>query len=84
MPETRYIRVFEDGVEQGPEPYAVSDEQLHEEELDKEFNDSHVGVLHDVEHWDELSNKDKDKLLKFLARFYLYSLKRSYGVETGL
>jgi hypothetical protein len=72
MPETRYKRRYErDGIV-SQVSYEVTDEQLHQEALDAEFNDkSHQGLLA-YNNWPNLTPTQKDTVLKNLLGFVLY------------
>lgn len=79
MPETRYLKTYENGVLVSSVPYVVSDAQLLEERLQKEGNDAHTKVIQALANWGSLTLAQKDQLLKLLAGFYLVA-----GSKLGL
>ena len=73
MPETRYIRNFDvDGNELEPTPYEVSEEQLYQEQLGREFNDVHTQAILALKNWSSLTLAQKDTILKNLLRWALW------------
>ena len=84
-PNQRGVAVYKDGEFLGYEDIVtLPDEIVHREELDDEFNSKHVTVLQAVNNWEKVKPEQKDELLRYLARFYLYVMKKSFSVETGL
>lgn len=53
-------------------PYTVSDEELRQEELDREMNDTHITCLNALANWDSLKAAEKDALLLHLIRYRLW------------
>ena len=72
MSETRYVKVYEDGVLVAEEPYEVSDEQVYEEQLAHEFNEVHETAILALKNWDSLTLAQKDTILKHLIKWALW------------
>lgn len=73
MPEVRYKLTYDDkGNLIETTPYEVSDEELHQEALDAEFNDKvHQGLIA-YNSWDSLTKAQRDVALKNMLGFLLY------------
>jgi len=54
------------------ETEVVSDEQLYQEQLGKEFNDYHIHVINMLNKWEQQQSQQKDELLKMLAKQMLW------------
>ena len=50
----------------------VSDEELHQEELDKEMNDTHIQLFRALDNWDSLSAAQIKQIVKHLVRYRLH------------
>ena len=73
MPKTRYIEDYnKDGTLKEKIPYEVSDEQLYQEQLDKEFNDAHKRAILALKNWSRLTLAQKDTILKNLIKWALW------------
>ena len=73
MPETRYVDVYDSqGNLIAQEPYEVSDEQLHDEQLTAQSNDRLHQALLALEHWATLTPAQKDLILKNLVLYVLW------------
>ncbi len=74
MPETRYVRVYEQGtgILLKEEPYEVSDEQLYLEQLADEFNNVHTQAILALKNWGSLTLAQKDTILKGLVKWALW------------
>jgi len=83
MPETRYKKVYtypkglsaKDKILKNAvvtdEPYEVSDEELHQEELDHQGNDGSHELLDWYNNWDILNPKQKEEAMKRAIWFVL-------------
>lgn len=73
MPETRHVDEYDN---QGNIihriPYEVSDKELHQEQLDAEFNDKLHQGLSAYNNWDSLNPPQKDIVLRNILGFILY------------
>ena len=70
--EIRYCKVYENGVLSAEEPYEVSDEQLYQEQLAREFNDAHQKAILALKNWDDLDDDQKDIIFKHLLKWSLW------------
>lgn len=74
MPETRVIETVYD--QQGniiEEITAeISDEQLYQKELEREFNEAHTKAIQALKNWDSLTLQQKDAILKNLTKWALW------------
>jgi len=68
----KYKRVFTNGVEQEPEPYEVSDEELYKEQLAHELNEVHEQAILAYKNWGGLTLAQKDAVLKGLVKWALW------------
>ena len=73
MPKTRYTEEYDGkGNLVNKIPYEVSDEQLYQEQLDKEFNDAHKSAILALKNWSRLTLAQKDTILKNLIKWVLW------------
>lgn len=72
MPETRYIREYQNGVLVNQIPYEVSDEELYQEQLTDEFNVAHETAILALKNWDSLTTAQKSNILKGLLKWCLW------------
>ena len=73
MKEIRYVKVYDGkGNLISEEPYEVSDDELHQEELVKQSNDDYVALLEALQNWNKLTAANRNEVLRKVLWYVLY------------
>lgn len=79
MPETRCVKVYEDGIPTGEENCrVVSDQELAIEAIERETAEINDQALVAYQHWGSLTIAQKDRVLKALLGEFISRHRSNY------